>query len=152
MLLIMKWEIIAIGKPSLVWAKEAANDYATRLRKVISLEITPLRANPAASAGERMLAASAGSWRVVLDERGKMLSSEDFAKWISKKELSGPKRVSFLIGGADGHDDSVRSAADETWSLSLMTLQHELAQVVFLEQLYRACSILRGQPYHRKSP
>jgi 23S rRNA (pseudouridine1915-N3)-methyltransferase len=146
----MKWEIIAIGKPSLGWAREAANDYATRLRRMISLQITALRANPASSIGGRMLEASAGSWRVALDGRGKMLSSEDFAKWIRKQELTGRKRVSILIGGADGHEDAVRSAADEVWSLSPMTLQHELAQVVFLEQLYRACSILRGEPYHRK--
>lgn len=146
----MKWEIIAIGKPSLGWAREAADDYLTRLRRMISLEITPLRPNPASSIGERMLEASVGSWRVALDERGKMLSSEDFANWIRKQELKGRKRVSILIGGADGHDDAVRSVSDEIWSLSPMTLQHELAQVVFLEQLYRACSILRGAPYHRK--
>ncbi|MCE9518641.1 MAG: 23S rRNA (pseudouridine(1915)-N(3))-methyltransferase RlmH [Verrucomicrobia bacterium] len=146
----MKWEIIAIGKPSLSWAREAADDYSLRLRRMISLEITALRPNPASNMGERMLEASAGSWRVALDERGKMMSSEDFAKWIKKQELAGRKRVSILIGGADGHGDAVRSEVDEIWSLSPMTLQHELAQVVFLEQLYRASSILRGEPYHRK--
>jgi len=146
----MKWEIIAVGKPSLAWAKEATDDYLTRLRRRISLQITPLRPNPASSVSERMLGASAGSWRVALDERGRTLSSEDFANWISRQQLAGRKRISILIGGAEGHDDVVRSAADEIWSLSRMTLQHELAQVVFLEQLYRACSILRSEPYHRK--
>lgn len=146
----MKWEIIAIGKPSLNWAREAADDYATRLRRMISLEIKALRPNPGSNISERMLEASAGSWRIALDERGKMMSSEDFAKWIKKQELTGRKRVSVLIGGADGHGESLRSDADEIWSLTPMTLQHELAQVVFLEQLYRACSILRGEPYHRK--
>ena len=146
----MKWEIIAVGKPSLSWAKEAADDYSKRLRRMISLEITPLRPNPVSTTGTRMLEASAGSWRVALDERGKMMSSDEFAQWIRKQELTGRKRVSVLIGGADGHGDAVRAAADETWSLSPMILQHELAQVVFLEQLYRACSILRGEPYHRK--
>lgn len=146
----MKWDLIAIGKPSLSWAREAANDYATRLRRMISLEITALRPNPASTLDERVLDASAGTWRVALDERGKMMSSEGFAKWIRKQELAGRKRVSILIGGADGHGETVRSAADELWALSPMTLQHELAQVVFLEQLYRACAILRGEPYHRK--
>ncbi len=146
----MKWEIIAIGKPALNWAREAADDYAARLQRMVSLKITSLRPNPASSVGERMLEASAGTWRVALDERGKMMRSEDFAKWIARQELAGRKRVSVLIGGADGHGSAVLSGVDETWSLSPMTLQHELAQVVFLEQLYRACSILRGEPYHRK--
>lgn len=146
----MKWEIIAVGKPSLSWAREAVNDYVTRLRRMVPLKITALRPNPASSIAERMLEASAGSWRVALDERGKMLRSEDLANWIRRQELTGRKRISVLIGGADGHEEAVRSAADESWSLSCMTLQHELAQVVFLEQLYRACSILRGDPYHRR--
>jgi 23S rRNA (pseudouridine1915-N3)-methyltransferase len=59
------------------------------------------------------------------------------------------KEVSFLIGGADGHDPAVRHAADLVWALSPLTLQHELALVVLLEQLYRAYSIKRGEPYHR---
>lgn len=146
----MKWEIVAIGKPALSWAREAVDDYATRLRRMISLEISALRPNPISTTSERMLEASAGSWRIALDERGKMMSSEDFAEWIRKQELAGRKRVSILIGGADGHSDAVRSEVNEIWSLTPMTLQHELAQVVFLEQLYRACSILRGEPYHRK--
>ncbi len=146
----MKWEIIAIGKPSLTWARDAVDDYVTRLQRMVSLKITPLRSNPVANTGERMLEASAGSWRVALDERGTMMGSEAFARWIGKQELTGRKRVCVLIGGADGHGDKVRAAVDEIWSLSPMTLQHELAQVVFLEQLYRACSILRGDPYHRK--
>lgn len=145
----MKWEIITIGKPSLQWARDACADYAIRLRRMIAMEITPLRTHPQATAGQRMLEAGAGSWRIALDERGRMMSSEEFAKWIGRQELSGRKRVSVLIGGSDGHGDAVRSQVDEVWSLSPMTLQHELAQVVFLEQLYRACSILRGDPYHR---
>ncbi len=146
----MKWEIIAIGKPSFSWAREAADDYLKRLRRMISLKISALRPNPVSNMSERMLEASAGSWRIALDERGLMMRSEDFANWIRKQELTGRKRVSILIGGANGHGDAVRSAVDEIWSLSPMTLQHELAQVVFLEQLYRACTILRGEPYHRK--
>jgi 23S rRNA (pseudouridine1915-N3)-methyltransferase len=145
----MKWEIVSIGKPALAWAKVAAVDYSTRLQRMASLEIKALRPNPPGSVGSRMLEASAGSWRVVLDERGKMMTSEAFAKWIAKQELAGRKRVSILIGGANGHDEQVRTAADEIWALSPMTLQHELALVVFLEQLYRAYSILRGDPYHR---
>jgi 23S rRNA (pseudouridine1915-N3)-methyltransferase len=96
-----------------------------------------------------MLAASEGSWRVVLDERGRQMRSVDFAQWIGRQEMMGRKSVSVMIGGADGHDELLRDAADEVWTLSSMTLQHELALVVFLEQLYRARSIQAGTPYHR---
>jgi 23S rRNA (pseudouridine1915-N3)-methyltransferase len=92
---------------------------------------------------------SQGTWRVLLDERGRQFGSVDFARWIDKQEMQGRKAVSLFIGGADGHPDELRRAADETWSLSAMTLQHELALVVLLEQLYRAFSIQRGDPYHR---
>jgi 23S rRNA (pseudouridine1915-N3)-methyltransferase len=97
----------------------------------------------------KAMEASQGSYRVVLDERGRQFGSADFAGWIDKQEMRGRKSVSLFIGGADGHPDELRRAADETWSLSTMTLQHELALVVLLEQLYRAFSIQRGEPYHR---
>jgi 23S rRNA (pseudouridine1915-N3)-methyltransferase len=145
----MKWQIIVVGKPSLPWARQGVEDYAGRLRNKASVEIVHLREGPPAQVGQKALEASEGSWRIVLDERGKQMSSVALAQWIEKQELSGRKRVSLLIGGADGHPPEVRAAADELWSLSAMTLQHELALVVLMEQIYRACSINRGEPYHR---
>ena len=79
-----------------------------------------------------------------------LTSKETLAKWIEARQNDGTKRVSVLIGGANGHSEEVRAAADEVWNLSAMTLQHELALVVFMEQLYRAYSIVRGEPYHRE--
>ena len=125
----MKWQIVCVGKPALTWAKAGLEDYQNRLK---------------------MLAASEDSIRIVLDERGKQISSMAFASWIDKHQQAGTKRVSFLIGGANGHSEEVRTAAHEVWSLSAMTLQHELALVVLMEQLYRAYSILGGSPYHRE--
>lgn len=145
----MKWQIISIGKPALPWAKLAVEDYAQRVRRVAQVDMIVLRQGTTAQNAQRALEASAGTWRVVLDERGRQMGSVDFAKWIGKQEMAGRKVVSLLIGGADGHGDEVRQAADELWSLSTMTLQHELALVVLLEQLYRAFSIQRGDPYHR---
>lgn len=145
----MKWQIITVGKPALPWAKAGAEDYTKRLRRSANVEMVVLREGTTAQNATRALEASEGSWRIVLDERGKHLTSEEFARWIGKQELSGRKRVSFIIGGANGHAPEVRDSADELWSLSAMTLQHELAFVVFLEQLYRAYSILHGDPYHR---
>jgi 23S rRNA (pseudouridine1915-N3)-methyltransferase len=63
--------------------------------------------------------------------------------------MEGVKRVAFLIGGADGHEPATRAAADAVWALGRLTLQHELALVVLLEQLYRIQTIKRGEPYHR---
>lgn len=146
----MKWNIITVGKPALAWAKTATEDYSKRLRKMATVDLVTIREGGSAQNGVRSLEASKDSLRIVLDERGRQLSSMEFAKWIEKQELNGRKRVSFLIGGADGHSPEVREAADELWALSTMTLQHEMALVVLLEQIYRGYSIMRGTPYHRE--
>lgn len=146
----MNWTIVTIGKPALAWAKDGVADYTARISKVVNLKLTVLKENGQQRNGLAMLAASEKSLRIVLDERGRQLRSVDFAQWIKAKELGGTKQVSLLIGGADGHSNEVREASDECWSLSSFTLQHELALVVLLEQIYRAYSILRGTPYHRE--
>ena len=146
----MNWTIVTIGKPALAWAKDGVADYTARISKVVNLKLAVLKENCQQRNGLAMLAASEKSLRIVLDERGRQLRSVDFAQWIKAKELGGTKHVSLLIGGADGHSNEVREAADECWSLSSFTLQHELALVVLLEQIYRAYSILRGTPYHRE--
>lgn len=145
----MKWQIVVVGKPALPWARQGMEDYSQRLRRMASVEIVTLKEGPPAQVGQRALQATEGAWRIVLDERGSQMPSVGLARWIEKQELSGRKRVALLIGGSDGHPPEVREAADELWSLSAMTLQHELALVVLLEQIYRACSINRGEPYHR---
>lgn len=146
----MKWNLITIGKPSLVWARAASDDYLARMKRHAAVDWKMLREGSEAEMSDRMIDASEGSWRVVLDEKGKAMTSRGLAQWIGKQQIAGRKRISILIGGANGHGDAVKAAADETWSLSSLTLQHELACVVFLEQLYRAYSILGGSPYHRE--
>ncbi len=146
----MKWNLITIGKPSLSWARAATDDYLGRMKRHAVVDWKTLREGSAAEMSDRMMVASEGSWRVVLDEKGKAISSKQLAQWIGKQQIAGRKRISVLIGGADGHGEVVKAAADETWSLSSLTLQHELACVVFLEQLYRGYSILGGSPYHRE--
>jgi 23S rRNA (pseudouridine1915-N3)-methyltransferase len=145
----MKWLIITVGKPALPWARDAAADYLRRVSRWADVEHKVVREGDSASVSKRMLEASQDTWRIVLDEKGKSISSAAFAGWIDKQNLAGRKRVSFLIGGADGHSPEIRAAANEVWSLSTLTLQHELALVIFLEQLYRGYSILHGTPYHR---
>lgn len=99
--------------------------------------------------GGKILAARKPGPLVVLDEAGAPWSSVDLANRLQGWLDAGHPNVTFAIGGADGHDDAVRAAADHTMSLSAMTLPHLLARVVLLEQLYRAVTIRLGHPYHR---
>ncbi|MFQ3670030.1 MAG: 23S rRNA (pseudouridine(1915)-N(3))-methyltransferase RlmH, partial [Verrucomicrobiia bacterium] len=96
----------------------------------------------------RLLAVSEGAVRVALDPGGWMGRTEEWVDRWEEWEGSGVKRVAFLVGGAEGHAQGVRVAC-ERWSLGPITLQHELALVVLLEQLYRVQTIRRGEPYHR---
>jgi 23S rRNA (pseudouridine1915-N3)-methyltransferase len=88
------------------------------------------------------------SYLVLMDSRGKEFSSEQFAKFIGEHQDRNPLPLVFAIGGANGFSSEARSAAQNVISLGKMTLAHELARVVLLEQLYRAFTILKGHPYH----
>jgi 23S rRNA (pseudouridine1915-N3)-methyltransferase len=86
---------------------------------------------------------------VLLDERGKQMGSEDFAKWLGRERDDGRQLVIFAIGPANGWSDESRKRASLLLSLGKMTQAHELARVVIAEQVYRALTILAGHPYHR---
>ena len=86
---------------------------------------------------------------VALDETGKTMTSEAFARWLGARRDEGRRTVAFLIGGADGHGPAALERADLNLSLGLMTLPHGLARIVLVEQIYRAATILAGHPYHR---
>ena len=113
------------------------------------VEIIALKPGTPEHESETLLARSEGMLRVALDERGDQIPSRALAQKLAQWELQRTKAVAFLIGGADGHTDALRRAADWRWSLSPLTLQHELALLVLLEQLYRARCINAGTPYHR---
>jgi len=85
---------------------------------------------------------------VLLDVRGKQLSSEEFARFIENHQNRNPHPLLFAVGGAEGFSEQARKSASFVLSLGRMTLAHELARIVLLEQLYRAFSILKGHPYH----
>jgi 23S rRNA (pseudouridine1915-N3)-methyltransferase len=146
----MQWRVITVGKPALPWARQGAEAYLKRLQKGGRYEWTVIKEGSPEVVESRMLAAAAGCLKVVLDERGESWRSVDLARWIEERQMEGVKRVALLIGGADGHTEGVRAAADVCWSLSRLTLQHEMALILVLEQLYRAGTILRGEPYHRE--
>ncbi len=98
----------------------------------------------------RLLAAIPSQGHVVaLDERGRTLDSLKFAKWLERLTVDQPHGVTFVMGGDVGLDESVRQRAGDVLSLSAMTLPHQLARVVLLEQIYRACTLMRNIPYHK---
>lgn len=85
---------------------------------------------------------------ILLDEKGKAFSSRQFATWIEKHQMSGTKKLVFLIGGAFGFSDELYARANAQLSLSNMTFSHQMIRLFFLEQLYRANTILKNEPYH----
>ena len=146
----MHWKVVTVGKPSLTWARQGAEDYLQRLQRTGRFEWVVLKEGAPELVAEKMLLAAEGCLKVVLDERGEAWRSIELARWIDTRQQSGIKRAALLIGGADGHASRVREAADVCWSLSRLTLQHELALLVALEQLSRADSSSRGGPDQRE--
>lgn len=146
----MRWHLFAVGKPKLEYARIGIDEYLARLRPFAPVKIVYLKTPASAGESAALLERSKTMFRIVLDERGEEPTSRALAKKIVHWELHGPRDFALLLGGADGHTDEVRQAAGWIWSLSKLTLQHELALVVALEQLYRAYSIKAGLPYHRE--
>ena len=126
-------------------------EYERRIRRFARVN---WRIVPASSDARReslgLLEASKGQFRLLLDPRGTQFTSREFAAKVENWTLFSPQAVTLLVGGADGVTDEVRAEADLLWSLGRQTLAHELALLVALEQIYRAHTILAGQPYHRE--
>lgn len=145
----MRIHIFTIGKPKLGFARAGVEEYAGRLRGSGGITVTELKAGNREQESAALMERSEGFFRVVLDERGEQVTSRELAAKVASWEQGRIKGVAFLIGGADGHTEELKRAADWRWSLSKLTLQHELALVVLLEQIYRAKAINAGAPYHR---
>jgi len=143
----MKLHVVTIGKPKLDYAARGWAEYLGRLQRLHTVRITQLSdkyANDAAKLRE----ATAGTYTVVLEIEGAELHSADLADFLRTRELEA-REVSFVIGGPDGLPETTRTTADFQWSLSRLTLPHDLAMVVTLEALFRASTINAGLPYHR---
>ena len=146
----MQVRIIVAGKPALAYAKAGVDEYMKRLSRMGAYELVVIKAGSASEVPARLLERSQGCYRVALDERGECLNTRGFAEKLQAIERRGEvKTVAFLVGAADGHNDALRAACDWVFTLSALTLQHELALVVLLEQLYRVASLRAGSPYHR---
>ena len=146
----MTWKIYAAGKPALAYAKTGIEEYLKRLKRGTKVELVYIKAGDSETVSKDLLIRTEGSFRVALDERGKDWTTEQFVVRVNKWEMDpGIKTISLLIGASDGHTPELRAQCNAIWALSPLTLQHELALVVLLEQLYRAYTIKRGEPYHR---
>jgi 23S rRNA (pseudouridine1915-N3)-methyltransferase len=145
----LRWCIVAVGKPRLAYARAGVAEYLARLRCFSTVDTSHVRPSDPVREGGQLLSRSEGCFRLVLDERGKKLTSRAFAEEVKRIEGNPRKKCALLVGGADGLSERVREAADLLWSLSSLTLQHEMALVIALEQIYRAHTIVSGIPYHR---
>jgi 23S rRNA (pseudouridine1915-N3)-methyltransferase len=146
----MQVRLIVAGKPSLAYAKAGVEEYLKRLTRVGGHELVVIKAGSREDVSARLLERSQGCFRVAMDERGECLTTRKFAERLEALEMRGDvKTVAFLIGAADGHTPELRDRCDLVLTLSPFTLQHELALLVLLEQLYRVASLRSGSPYHR---
>lgn len=143
----MKLHVITIGKPKLAYAQMGWDEYLGRLKRLHTVRVTQL-GDKYANDAAKILEAAQGSYRVVLEIQGKLLSSEELAGFIKDRELEA-RELSFIIGGPDGLPQQVRASADLQLSFGRLTLPHDLAMVTLLEALYRASTINTGLPYHR---
>jgi 23S rRNA (pseudouridine1915-N3)-methyltransferase len=146
----MQIRLIVAGKPALAYAKSGVEEYLKRLSRSGGHELVVIKAGSREEVSERLLERSQGCYRVALDERGECLTTRKFAEKLEALEMRGDvKTLAFLIGAADGHTPELRNTCDLILTLSPFTLQHELALLVLLEQLYRVASLRSGSPYHR---
>jgi 23S rRNA (pseudouridine1915-N3)-methyltransferase len=152
----VKIVLIRVGRGRCGWADDAVQDYARRLSKLkfeeILLKPEPFRGDVEAvrkAEGARVLARlKLGDRLITLDERGEIWSSEAFAGAIDAASSGSAKRLVFCIGGPYGHDPSVRKAAWKSLALGRMVVNHEIARLTLVEQVYRASTILWGGKYH----
>mgnify|MGYP000265034943 CR=1 FL=1 len=147
----MKVRLVRVGKGRLAWADAAAEEYTRRLKRYASFEEVLIRpSNPEAEADKLLKRVRPGDRLIVFDERGEGLKSEGWASALGGARDQGVSTLWFAIGGADGHAPRVRQRADRVWRMAPMVLAHQVARVVALEQIYRAWTILGGEPYHRR--
>jgi 23S rRNA (pseudouridine1915-N3)-methyltransferase len=147
----VKIKIAWIGKTKEPAIALLTEEYVKRISRYVSAEGLALRDEAALldMCGRSATTKIGGkSTLVLMDSRGKEFSSEQFAKFLGDYQDRNPLPLVFAVGGADGFSDAARAAAQHTLSLGKMTLAHELARVVLLEQVYRAFTILKGHPYH----
>lgn len=157
----MKITLAVIGKTEVGFVKQGIDEYVKRLQHYVQFNIQYIsdvkgtrnmsEAQQKVAEGRALLAALDTSDHVVLlDEHGTERASVEYSQWLQRRLASGCKRLVFVVGGPYGFSDDVYQRANEKISLSKMTFPHELVRLIFVEQLYRAFTILRNEPYHHE--
>lgn len=158
----MKITIACVGKVKEKYFTDAIKEYTKRLSKYINLDIAEVADEKAPenmsnaqvikvkeTEGERLLKVFKDSFVVALVINGEKLTSEGFSEFISDKMVRGISHITFVIGGSLGLSNEVLKRADYKLSFSDMTFPHQLMRVILLEQIYRACRIMKNEPYHK---
>ena len=157
----MKITLLTVGKTDVRWVREGLDLYVSRLRHYVPFALTEIPELKNVSAltqdqikereGELILAALRPADEVILlDERGRQYRSVEFARFLEDRMTRGGRDLVFVVGGAYGFSQKVYDRAGSRISLSDMTFSHQMVRTIFAEQLYRAFTILRGEPYHHE--
>lgn len=140
----MKIRLITIGKMKSKPHQAIASEYIERLCHYLPFEFISAK-----NEDDVLKKLSSDDYLISCDERGREFISTDFAAFIEDRQIRSTKYLTFVIGPAEGFSEHIKLKADMKLSLSRLTMQHDLAALVLLEQLYRACTIIRGEPYHK---
>jgi len=157
----MKITFLTVGKTEDAYLKEGIDKYVKRLKHYTKLELVEINElkNTKALTADQQKVKEAGlilkkisplDHVILMDEKGSEYTSTQFAAYINKKEISLSANLIFVIGGPYGFDQSVYQRANDKISLSRMTFSHQMVRLFFVEQLYRAYTILKGEPYHHE--
>ena len=155
----MRITLLLMGKTEAGWLQSGLQVYSQRLHHYVRfnvIEVVPPKSTKQLTSrqlkeieGKLILRYAAGADRLILlDENGKSYTSQGFSSWLQKLMNSGTRHLMFVVGGAFGFSDEVYAAANEKLALSEMTFSHQMVRLFFTEQLYRAFTILRNEPYH----
>ena len=157
----MDVKLVTVGKTDVKWVKEGLDLYVSRLRHYVPFSLVEIPQLKNVSAltqeqikereGELVLKQlNPGDGVILLDEHGKEYRSVEWADWIRQRLARGGKALVFVIGGAYGFSQAVYDRAEGKVSLSRMTFSHQMVRTIFAEQLYRAFTIIKGEPYHHE--
>jgi len=157
----MEVKLLTVGKTDVPWVKEGLDLYVSRLRHYVPFALVEIPQLKNVSAftqdqikekeGELILKQiSPGDSVILLDEHGKEYRSVEWAEWLRQRLARGGKGLVFVIGGAYGFPEKVYERAEGRISLSRMTFSHQMVRTIFAEQLYRAFTIIKGEPYHHE--
>lgn len=144
----MKIQIAWIGKTKEAAIRALTEEYLTRISRYVPAESLEMAAESALLEKAEDTTGRTRPVLVLLDARGRQFTSEEFADLLRDQQDRGTQNLFFAVGPADGFSDRARGSADLVLSFGKMTLAHELARIVLLEQIYRAFTILKGHPYH----